>query len=95
MPAEKVTLSRFYKDFTTFKNNVSDSFNKIDRRFNGVDKKFERVDERFEGIDGKLAIHTAALLNIESKLNVYGDMYHMNKAGIEKLDRRVTSLEDR
>ena len=42
-----------------------------------------------------LANHTVALINIESKLDMYADMFYSNKENIKYLDQRVTNLENR
>ena len=60
-----------------------------------MDKKFDGIDKRFDGVDRKLTNHTVALFNIESKLDIYSDTYYMNKTRVERLNKRVTSLENR
>jgi hypothetical protein len=37
--------------------------------------------------------HSKALVGIENTLNFYGDMYKINKDGIQTLDKRITILE--
>jgi hypothetical protein len=57
--------------------------------------QFQRaVDSNFKEIKIILTEHTDALLSIENTMKFYGDMYKINKEGIEKLDHRVTALEN-
>jgi len=102
MSAKEVTLPKFYEEFKSFKeaigyrfDGVDKRFNRVDNRLDAVDKRFDAVDERFDSIEEKLSKHTAFFLNIESKLDFYGDMYVSNKGKIEGLDLRVADLETR
>ena len=42
----------------------------------------------------KLDTHTLSLVKIEQTLEGYSDMYKINKEKNEKLDKRVSTLED-
>lgn len=42
-----------------------------------------------------LAQHSHALISIEDTINIYGDMYKLNKDNIKTLNERVTVLENR
>ena len=54
--------------------------------FNGVRSSIKEIKKI-------LIQHTTALLSIENTMKFYGDMYKINKEGIERLDHRVTVLE--
>lgn len=72
-----------------------DDFKKIlDEALKPIKQKLASHDERFDSLNEKLDNHGAALVNIESKLNAYGDMYKINNSNTKKLEKRVETLEE-
>ena len=65
-----------------------------DERFDSISERFDSISERFDSISEKLDSHSAALVNIESKLDAYGDMYKINNSNSKKLEKRVETLEE-
>jgi chromosome segregation ATPase len=80
-------LSSFKQEFMSFKSEVYD-------KFEAVDKRFESIEKELKDHKRILDNHTGALLNIESKIDIHNDMYTSNKMKIEKLDSRLTRLEN-
>ncbi len=53
------------------------------------------VKDQQSVMNDKLDSHTATLLNIESTLESYADSYKVNQHNIERLDTRVSIIEDK
>lgn len=58
----------------------------INKKLVVLDKKLEGLDERHSK---KLDQHTESLVNIESTIKVYGDMYDINNGNVRKLEKRI------
>ena len=57
-------------------------------------KEFRKEFNEFKiEVKETLVQHSHALVSIESTLKIYGDMYDANRVNIEKLDKRVSTLE--
>ncbi|MBI4039051.1 hypothetical protein HY384_03780 [Candidatus Daviesbacteria bacterium] len=54
----------------------------------------EVINKAVEPIKETLENHTGALMRIESVLEGYADAYKVNKKNIERLDDRLTTVED-
>ncbi len=72
-------LSKFQHDFLAFRQEM----NVFRVEMNTFRKETQNV----------LGKQSQALIDIESTLNFYGDMYKINKDGINSLDKRITILE--
>ncbi|MBU1133026.1 hypothetical protein KKG08_02025 [Patescibacteria group bacterium] len=96
MPAKKITLPDFYSEFSSFKGEMADFRDKTRKTLSTHTSTLLNIQEKLTdhtstllNLEEKSTNHTVSLLNIESKLNVYGDMYQMNKARIERLESKV------
>lgn len=61
----------------------------------GQSAQITMMRDQLSVINDKLDSHTAALINIESTLTGYGDMYKINKSDSQKLEKRIEVLEDK
>lgn len=52
------------------------------------------LEEALEPIKEKQDSQSAALVNIEGKLDAYGDMYKINEDHIRRLDKRLNLAEE-
>lgn len=52
------------------------------------------VKEQQSVINEKLDSHSASLVSIESKLDSYADSYKINRHNIERVDTRLSAVED-
>jgi hypothetical protein len=59
----------------------------------GTASSVRSIKEQQSVMNEKLDSHSGSLVNIELKLDAYGDMYKINKHNIERLDTRTTKLE--
>lgn len=60
-----------------------------------LNQKIEDPDSGLPALNGRMDANTAAIIELESTIKGYADAYKTNKANIERLDDRVTKLEDR
>lgn len=59
-----------------------------------VNKAVDPIKEDLQEVKVTLENHTASLMSIEATLEGYADAYKTNKANIERLDDRLTTVED-
>lgn len=52
------------------------------------------LEEALEPIKQNQESHSAALINIESKLDAFADSYKTNQHNIERLDTRLSNVEN-
>ncbi|MCL5784162.1 MAG: hypothetical protein M1142_02305 [Patescibacteria group bacterium] len=57
-------------------------------------EQVRNIKDQLSVVNKKLDTHSSSLVNIESKLDAYGDMYKINKHNIERLDTRLSTVED-
>lgn len=55
----------------------------------------DEVDTALEPVHQKLDALTGSVIQIETTLEGYADSYKINKSNIERLDNRVTEVEDK
>lgn len=60
----------------------------------GQSAQINMMRDQLSVINEKLDSHTASLINIESTLTAYGDMYTINNSNSKKLEKRIEVLED-
>lgn len=59
-----------------------------------LEKLLEEIKEEQSKMSGKLDSHSASLIDIESKIDAFADVYKQNQRNIERLAKRVETLED-
>lgn len=59
-----------------------------------VNKAVEPIKETLQSHTETLQSHSGALMRIESVLEGYADAYKVNKKNIERMDERLTTVED-
>ena len=59
-----------------------------------LNQKIEDPDSGLPALNRRMDANTAAVVELESTIKGYADAYKTNKANIERLDDRVTKLED-
>lgn len=52
------------------------------------------INKKLDDIKDTQDSHTASLMDIESKLESYADSYKENQRNIERLDTRLSDVED-
>jgi predicted nucleic acid-binding Zn-ribbon protein len=52
------------------------------------------LKELLEKMSNKIDSNTATLVDIESKIDAFGDAYKQNQRNIERLDKRLDTVED-
>lgn len=75
----------------------SASIRLIKEQMSVMNKKLDTLDDPdtgLERINGRLDSNTAAVVNLESTIKAYGDMYKINGVDIRKVEKRVKILED-
>lgn len=84
-----------------FKNLLDEALNPIKKQLEDPDSGLAALNQQLGNLDAGLAAlnsrvdaNTAAVVDLESTINGYADAYKTNKANIERLDDRVTKLED-
>lgn len=79
---DKVTLQKDYVTKTEFKSSI-----------NAIDLKLKDHSAELRDIKGTLSTLKISVMNIEAKINIYSDMYEINKWNLNKLANRVNGLE--
>lgn len=88
---------------------VSEAVSPIRQQLNSVTTKLDSVVTRLDGIEGQLndsdtglaAINrrldsnTAAVMELESTVNGYADMYKINDSNIRRMEKRLEPLEEK
>lgn len=83
-------------DFNQIKELLEIIRDKVDRleMFQHVTSEQVRtIKDQMSVVNKKLDTHSGSLINIESKLDTYGDMYKVNQHNIERVDARLTTVE--
>lgn len=52
------------------------------------------IKDQLSVINSKIDTHSASLANIESSIEAYSDMYKINQVNIERVDTRVSTIEN-
>ena len=60
-----------------------------------IKNEFQPVKSQLDNQSRILEQHTESLLNIESTIKVYGDMYKMKNDNAKKLEKRTETLEEK
>lgn len=79
---ENVTLQKDYITKTEFRSSI-----------NAISSKLKGHSAELKDIKGTLSTLKVSTMNIEAKINIYSDMYEINKWNLDKLANRVNKLE--
>lgn len=72
-----------------------DDFKKIlNEALKPIKQQLEDPEDGLSALNRRMDANTAAVVELESTVKGYADAYKTNKANIERLDDRVTKLED-
>ena len=66
----------------------------VNKAVDPIKEQLNDPDIGLAAINKRLDANTAAIVQLESTVNGYGDMYKINKSNIERLDDRVAELEE-
>lgn len=66
----------------------------LDEALYPIKKQLEDPDSGLGAINRRLDANTAATVELESTIKGYADAYKVNKKNIERLDERLTTVED-
>lgn len=67
----------------------------VNKAVEPIKEQLNNHDTGLAAINRRLDTNTAAVVELESTIRGYADAYKTNKANIERLDDRVSTLEDR
>lgn len=73
---------------------IRDKVDRLEMFQQVTSEQVRTIKDQMSVINRKLDAHSASLINIESKLEAYGDMYKINQNNIERLDTRLSDIED-
>lgn len=83
-------------DFITIKELLEIVKHKVDMldiSRSGQSATLQLIKDQLSVMNQKLDAHSASLVDIESKIDSYGDRYKINQHNIERVDTRLTSVE--
>ncbi len=86
---EKVTLQKDYVTKIEFRSSIS----AIKSTLSGHSVELRDIKEELKAIKEIIRTLRHSMMNIEAKINIYSDMYEMNKWNLNKLANRVNKLE--
>ncbi len=66
----------------------------INKRFDGIEEQLNDSDSGLPALNRRMDVNTEAIVELESTIKGYADAYKTNKVNIERLDDRVSKLED-
>ncbi len=73
---------------------IRDKVDKLEMFQQITSEQVRTIKDQLSVINRKLDTHSGSLVDIESKLDTYGDMYKINQKNIERLDTRLVIAED-
>lgn len=73
---------------------IRDKVDKLEMFQHVTSEQVRTIRDQMSVINRKLDTHSGSLVDIESKLDTYGDVYKINQKNIERLDTRLVIAED-
>lgn len=62
-------------------------------KLDSIEERLDDPDSGLEAINRKLDSNTAAVMELESTVKGYADMYQMNDSNVRKMEKRLETLE--
>lgn len=72
---------------------IRDKVDKLEMFQHVTSEQVRTIKDQMSVVNRKLDAHSGSLVDIESKLDTYGDMYKINQKNIERLDTRLVAVE--
>lgn len=85
---------RLIKDQLSVVNRKIDVLEDPDVGLAAIHKRLDDPDAGLKRINERLDVNSGAVVELESTIKVYGDMYRTNNSNIRKIEKRVEKLED-
>ncbi|MBI2196581.1 hypothetical protein HYU45_03115 [Candidatus Daviesbacteria bacterium] len=86
-------------DENKFKAIIEEAINKaiepVKEQLNGVVTRLDDPDTGLKRINDRLDANTRAVMELETTVKGYGDMYKINDSNLRKMEKRVETLEDK
>ena len=73
---------------------IRDKIDKLEMFQHVTSEQVRTIKDQMSVVNRKLDTHSGSLVSIESKLDAYGDMYKISQKNIERLDTRLSTVED-
>lgn len=73
---------------------VLDQLNDPDTGLAAINRRLDDPDTGLKRLNDSMDANTAAVMELEKTVNGYGDMYKINKSNIERLDERLSQVEE-
>lgn len=74
---------------------VNKAVEPIREQLNGVVSRLDDPDTGLKRINDRLDSNTRAIMELETTVKGYGDMYKINDSNLRKVEKRVETLEDK
>lgn len=74
--------------------NIKDQQSVMNKKLDGLQERLDDPDSGLEAINRRLDSNTAAVMELESTVKGYADMYKINDSNIRRMEKRLEPLEE-
>lgn len=67
----------------------------INKRLGGIEARLDNPDAGLAAINRRLDANTAAIVELESTVKGYADMYKINDSNVRKMEKRLEKVEEK
>lgn len=78
-----------------FKKILDEALESINKRFDRVEGQLNDLDTGLPALNRRMDANTASVVELESTIKGYADMYKVNNSNSNKLEKRIEILEDK
>ncbi len=78
-----------------FKKLLEEALRPINKRLEGIEGQLNDPESGLAALNRKMDSGTGAVVELESTIKAYGDMYKINNSNSKKLEQRIEVLEDK